>query len=450
MKISVSNSFQHSIVYFFFAVVFFSLIFGGCTEPPGKTGDHPASNDSISVTEETSAPATAVPCSKMNNTTYKVFIENSASMYGYLNGATGFKDALLSLLTSIKGKGNQLQSALVNNEITPMDSNIDVFINDLNPAFFREQGKTGNTEINAVIDKVMNNLDKRQMGILISDFIYSVSGKKVEDELLNNKYRTKATCQKYSEDLSILFIRMESAFTGTYYDYKDGNDKLDGELRPYFIWVVGTDQQINCFVETYRIHSLKGYDNYVKYNDIEQIQEPYFSILPRTSRMGDIKIDRSKYERGNRIKSINAEEDKRRKQFQFAVAIDYDNLPIDEADILDESRYEIESDSGDEFSLVDISPITEIERNDKTYKGSATHFLTIATDRLNEGTQMVTIRLKAGMPSWIKNISTSKDDSPTLREGKTFGIEYLVDGISEAYEYNEANAFFEIETQINK
>jgi hypothetical protein len=90
---------------------------------------------------------------------------------------------------------------------------------------------------------------------------------------------------------------------------------------------------------------------------------------------------------------------------------------------LDTNNYKI---TGGKFYISKIEPVTE--------KSEYTHLLQIQTDELIDDS--VKIEVIRRTPLWVRN-SSSPDDSKIATDssqlGRTFGIESLVDGITDAF-----------------
>ena len=382
---------------------------------------------------------------------YHFYYENSASTDGYINGDTEFKDAVYKLLSDIHQKMLSLKFNVINQKIHNLDTEIkevNSLIDFLNPEKVRKYGNRANTEINEILKKIIDSTKKTDTSILVSDYIYSISTKDVNDELLKNKYSTKIALRDVvNKGYSILIVKLSSRFDGYYYDMKNKQVNIN-EKRPVYIWIIGSNEHLKSFVDDYRIEELKGYTNHVLFQNSDGLvnQPPFYTILPRTQRKGSFDRAERTSEVIHNIKNIRFD---RNKQFQFAVAINLTSFPTG-YDYFDVENYEISSSVNDEFSIADIIPITKIDRNDRRFIGSATHIMIVRSDQQSLVDQEIMVKYKVRLPKWVYDSSTLDDTSEELRDDKTFGFHYLVEGVAEAFNYRTDTYFINIPLTLKR
>lgn len=381
----------------------------------------------------------------LDNLTYNVYLENSASMDGYMKGLTQFKEALYHMLTEIKGHGNGIEFIFINKDTFQFDSKeINEFIDFLEPSNMRGMGNRGDTELNDIIKKVLTQYETDgNPVVLISDYIFSIKDlKSVDGDLPKAKYTLKLEFQEIvDEDVSVLVIKNQSVFDGNYYDYKNTRHRLNN-TRPYYIWIIGPDRVVNTFMEDYYMDQAKGFENYFVITKGSE-DEPYFSLLRETEKEGRFGICRDVNNCLQDLTFSSREEN----ILRFSVAVDLSGLSVDESYKLDKDNYEVESFRPDEFTIYDVKPIMEISRNDERFQGSATHFLVLETskDQLANRDQVIEIKMKNTIPAWVQN-SNTLDDSDILEQesllNKTFGFQYLISGAFEAFNPDVNNTFY--------
>ena len=151
------------------------------------------SRKTSSIVERQIIPGTVA---KLKNTNTKVdlskyavnfFMENSASMDGYVNGTTEFKDVLGKMIVSSHHHCKSTDLYFVNNAVYQADGNAINFIQMLNPSRIKV-GNVGSTDVNQIFRNILNRTKKDTISVLFSDCIYSV--KNVTDELDNAKNAT--------------------------------------------------------------------------------------------------------------------------------------------------------------------------------------------------------------------------------------------------------------------
>lgn len=379
------------------------------------------------------------------------FYENSASMDGYLNGNTNFTDAVLGLLARSDLNNDKINLYYINREAYPVDSMIGEFVDFLKPSNVKNVGKQGrgNSEINRILgivsDTIMRNKDR--IGVVISDYIYSINGRDISKQLNFQKNTTITNLKALGNgDYALLIIKITSMFDGIYYDMLGKKPKIREE-RPVFIWVIGQKDKILAFPERYRIREFKGYKTHLVLLKEGNGNLPYYSVLKETCKEGHFeKAERS----ANPIVSISDIDCNRNDVFQFGVAIDLSKCPTDADYLMDTAFYKVITDSGDAFTVTNVLPIDNIEHNDKQYKGSATHIIQIRAGKLSKGAQTIRLQLIKGIPTWVDDCSTECDTTARLRQGKTFGFNYLVDGAKTVFDYTHNSCYFSLPITIKR
>jgi predicted Zn-ribbon and HTH transcriptional regulator len=383
---------------------------------------------------------------------YNLYLENSGSMNGYINGNSEFKRYIFSLLTRINSRKQTITPFFIENDlVTPVNWQPAQLIDSLNTATLQRIRKSKETDINQILKKVVEQFKRDgKTALLVSDFIYSVNPDKgdVAAQLAAQKTKTTLVFQAAKDaDCAVMVIRNESAFDGKYYPY---NAPFKGipirETRPYYIWVIGKTNAILNFSEANNITDYDGYTQHLTlYNPNNAV--PFYTILPQTNKIGTFRKSKNETDRYTTLEAPTL--DDRKKQFQFATAIDFSSFPIDNAYLTNPSNYEIVSSRGDAFSVQSVQPILQMHKNDERYKGSATHIVTLQTTSLRKDPQTLHINLLSTMPAWVATTHTDDDTTPALRNHRTFGIRYLIEGVSEAYyPRGDKNLYFSLPIQL--
>lgn len=383
-----------------------------------------------------------------------VFIENSMSMDGYVKGSTEFEAALSDLLVQMQYKYNKenINVNFINTKIYPSKVvEVKTFVETLDPSKKPyNEGKRTVSKLNEILETILDSTSKSDVSILVSDCIYSLGkGKDTEGALEFEKSLTKgAFLEKSKEfDFSTIVLKMNSKFDGVYYDLNDTKTKLSKANRPYYFWIIGNNQLIKSFQKIIDLKNLKGFEKSYYLSNNEESNQPYFSVLKKTNKIGNFKpTDR----KAKDLKSIN-EIEYDNGNLQFSIAIDLDNIPVDKSYLMNTENYVVPAG----YSITSIEKVdrNKIERRDflTVEKTTATHIFTVATS--NKYTlQDLKLELSNKIPSWVKE-SNSIDDRDVENElDKTFGILYLVQGVSEAYTTQNPNnkSYFQIKIEIKK
>ncbi|MBY5957077.1 hypothetical protein KUV50_02945 [Membranicola marinus] len=382
-----------------------------------------------------------------------VYVENSASMDGYVTGVTDFETAIYNLLGDIKISKvcDSLNLNYINNSIpfskkNALPADIQDFIEKLEPSTFRQKGGDRSvSDLKNIINTVLKTVNDRNAAVLISDFVFS-PGKNVNalDYLNNQGVGIKIDiAEKIIEfGLSAVIIQLESNFEGTYYD-KTNKPILYKGKRPYYIWIFGSNHHINEILDKKILANIKGgYLNSLVLQSKAKQSQPNYKILSNP-KIGDF----SRTELNNKI-IADASISKNKQNnafFGFNLAVDFSNSIQDPSYFLDTTNYVV-SNSSYQLEVELIS-----NKNDPFLSGF-THLIELKTKDLRN--EILEIQVVGQTPNWVFN-SASIDDSNILNDiseqQKTFGLQYLIQGVIDAfYPKSSSNAITTITVTIKK
>lgn len=384
----------------------------------------------------------------------KFFIENSGSMDGYIRNRTEFEAALSDLLVQLQYHydNKNLKVNFINSKVYPsqMDE-VQNFVEALEPG--KAPYKVGDrkmSKLNEIFKMILDSTNQSNISILFSDCIYSLDKKNdTEGALEFEKSLTKGAFLEKSKQFGFatIVLKMKSKFTGNYWNKDNGSVYLSGASRPYYIWIIGSNEHINEFSKKIKTQSLKGFEYSYFLSNFTKEKQPYYSVLKETNKVGSFKqTDRNEKD----VKSINDVEFGEG-TLQFAIAIDLGNIPVDSSYLTNPKNYVVP----DGFI---VRSIQKIDRNKLSQrdmvtveKTTATHFVTVSTTS-KFTTQDLKLELSNKIPTWVEQ-SNSPDDRNIKDElDKTFGLSYLVQGVSEAYatQNPEQTSYFKIIITIKK
>lgn len=383
-----------------------------------------------------------------------VFIENSASMDGYVKETTQFNNAIYNLLSVINLSDlcdsmnlNYINQSIPYSIVNASDSAINTFAKNLRRNDFINRGgnRTG-SDLLGIMARVLQQVDERNMAMVVTDCVYS-PGKTQPDALgylggqqtgLMNVFYRKLNQQP----ICFLMFQLQSEFHGSYYDRLNMPHKLNGDLRPYYIMIAATRDQLAA------LYGEKLFDKVNWEIQHQLVFEPVFG-----NKEADIKIVRlelvGECEIDNTVKphKINnatiSEGNKEEKRFSFYTAVSFKHLFASQEYIMDTLNYIV---SNPAYSLT-VQPV-EMIKNEQQFQGfqygmrlSTTH---LATEELN-------VQLRSRIPPWVFGSSSADDrniDQDAQEKTKTFGLEYFVRGIYDAYcmynnrSGNSTNAYY--------
>lgn len=419
------------VVYIFSYLTF--IFISSCT---GRTNTGRTNiNDSTKVVNSIPKDDVSDTIDLKQNIQVYFFIENSGSMFGYVNEYTEFVDVVSDLAVKSDFIGKKiLRKYYFVNGSNPIDtiflgesnnSEVGFLVDKLNPSKRGfNQGHVSTSDLNEMFQVALNKAKDNNLSILISDGIYDIHQKDAPRNALSIK--GKETKGKFIErlnegDFQTLIIKLKSDFKGKYYfvtQYIGNKQKVVRiqQKRPYYVWVFGKSELVNKYFSDNYLKNLNGYENHVRFINLKNIDVPY--KITTVHRKGKFKFDRN-----NPHQLLEVSPDRRSNKFQFSFEVDYTNIPFPDSYLMDSSNYEIDGN----YKIVSIEPLD---------KKGYTHRITIMSERKPYG--KVEVSLKYALPAWIKETSTLVE-SDSVSEDKTFGFQALIEGISDAYLYENQN-----------
>ena len=290
------------------------------------------------------------PQEKRTKNYVNVYIENSGSMNGYINGNTEFKAAIQDLLVLLKYEYDEenIKLYFINSGIYPtnIDNDLAGFAGALNAKSFRV-GETASSNLNNVFKQVLDKTSKDTLSILVSDCIYSIKGGKTEDLLSDQKSLTKdafLTKSKEKLNLTTSITKLSSQFNGNYWDKNDKATMLSNKQRPYYIIAMGGKRAMNHFNAKipFSKDKVAGYEDTYTMSFSDNSKLNYYSVIATTHDAGSYKANRE-YAQDNAITGIEdvAGDSRNDNDFAFSVAVDMAKIPVTEAYITNKANYTI-------------------------------------------------------------------------------------------------------------
>lgn len=378
---------------------------------------------------------------ELTNFKFNIYLENSASMWPYYNGVTECEAAVSEIIVDAEylfGENN-LSLSFITDTIYPakVDESFAEFLSKMSKDDFYSYANLStesfkNTELSEVFKTVMNSTGPNDIGMLITDCIYSLSGKKTEEFqatewVLIKKAFLDALDQP---NFSVLISKYESNYNGAYYYvnkpnkfYIDKNGKkkqvssidITGQNRPYYVILLGNKKVIQRVLTDFPIESYPGWQNSYFITNENATNEIAYQIL-KSDQVGSFKFARnSKKEIENFRASKRGEKEG---YFGFDLAINMKGLILKDDYLLDPTNYDLP-----EHYELDIVPFEHDEYS---------HKLRLLTNKPRK--EELEISLKRTTPSWIEE-TNSEDDSQMSNEqlNKTVGFKNFIEGIKRAY-----------------
>ena len=385
--------------------------------------------------------------SKLN---YNIYIENSGSMDGYVEGVTEFEQSVYSLISDLRISNsvdslnlNYINSQVIKWKPNAQNPEIADFIEKLEPTTFRLRGgDRTHSDLQNVFKQVLNVTRPNDVSVIISDCIFSPGRNfDAENYLINQQIGFKTAFAQKLDSLSFstLIMQFTSKFTGLYYDKTDTPKKLNAQYRPFYITIIGAPISIDQFLSLIKPERYKQKGLINSYLLSNPQKASINAKIVRVNRIGDFKIAQP----ASSLTITNAKSEEN--IFQFSLAIDLSKFMIDEKYLSDIKNYKLPSN----YQLVAVK--ANNDETDAAMKGFS-HIFTISTHDLKQK-QEVKVELINKIPDWV-SASSSNDDSNILNTEelkKTFGLYFLINGISEAYDNKSGGkGQFEITINVNK
>lgn len=395
-----------------------------------------------------------VPQEKKNvKQTVHVFIENSGSMNGYINEASDFQMAIGRAIVLMDTKGEYFSdikvyyvNSAIKERVCGEDNDLYNFVQKMlerNEFTTSGTGKadpgTQATDLNEIVKLILDYVDEENTAILISDCIYSLnSNKGVTTSLLFDcqNLTMKAFLNKvkpFPKNVSLAtnFIQFESNFRGKYWTWKEPTGDKFKSLkcpRPYYMCVIGTDENVQIFNQRVRTEELVGYKNQYTISN-KDVSNSNYTVLDAKYRIGQFR-----HNKDNAIHELKRVTKTSVGRFGFAIAIDLSQFTMSESDKCDKNNYVIESENYkiETIEAIDTTSLSPLDRK-LVRENHCTHLIALNCEGFPTDLRM---SVKRSVPRWIKESSSTDDtsiDSCEDEQKKTFGIEYFVNGIFDAY-----------------
>lgn len=397
-----------------------------------------------------------IVCQKQEKTTVNIYIENSGSMDGYINGNTIYKSNLSDLIVQTRGVFgiDNTKTFFVNSNAYQSNSeDIKNFISKINANNTEyKQGNTSASELNETLKLILSKSNDSNISVLLSDFIYSLDkNQNTQDGLGIGKSLTKDVFLQHlnKRQISTLILKFNSDFDGRYYTANNAVINFKGK-RPYYVLAIGNDETLRSFMKQIQLSILKGFENSYYISNSGSFK-PIYEVFDAKTNVGSSRVDRESTKDNivlNQVKMNNG-------VFQFTIAVDFSEVP-DQKTVINPTNYNVIGD----FKIKTITPRTDGFINDnfssgvanKVKQSKATHFITVESTQSNFDKKLA-IQLTNKKPNWVINSSTENDSNISSNALTTFGFNYFVDGIYEAYNLknnNTNNDFISLNFTLNK
>lgn len=369
--------------------------------------------------------------------TINVYLENSGSMDGYVNGNTDFENAVYDYLSDLQfadlgvksGAKNVLNLNYINSKVLKQRPDVQEFIRALEPKNFKiKGGDRGTSDISTIIDTILSQTGPSDVSVFISDCIFS-PGKKYKkgdnaDEYLKTQeisIRGHIT-QKISErsNFSIVVLRLLSGFNGTYYNKFDEGQRIN-DKRPFYIWLMGDKVYLKKILDSIDINQIEGSGVKNVYMASTMLDTIPFSISMPKPGKGSYKLNNSIEPKTISNAKVDSKGDD--KKFEVSISVDFSNILLPEEYLMDEHNYDI---SNSAYNV-------EIKKYSGPNADKYTHEIKLILDKPVISRGLITISMINNIPQWVYEYTDEVGKDVNNAMLKTYGFKYLIKGVNDAY-----------------
>lgn len=391
------------------------------------------------------------------------YLERSGSMVPYdaAGGDGSFKAAIVQMLNRLPGTNDDNKIFVVNSEINEYPKGFSQFLSD-SDIFEATKGigDASSTDFAAIFQQLLDKTGDDELSILVTDMIYSTKqmvGVNPQKVFAEAQGMTHAVFKSQVKEKGLLIVKMQGSYNGPYYPYNAAGGVQYNGRRPYYIVVVGSNQNIarltrdDGYVPFSRFSELRGYEDMYLFGT-DEVYKPYYSLLLDNEQIRG--RFRPEHGQGDQIKEIGSVEvDRNSGDLRLVLAVDLSGMLIDEQYLLDLENYRVEAD--DPLVIKEIRPVSqkEVSPAERKRLGKATHLFVLESQGIKHR-QDVKIKLMNRLPQWVEDTS-SDDDTNVGGPGfsqTTFGLKYLLQGIYDSYRKHSKGEpyYFELELEFNR
>lgn len=369
-----------------------------------------------------------------------LYIETSASMGGYFQKDAEFKTIVSDLSAKLHNNIKPLSIWFIAEEKIRYPNEVSQFGAAIATTRIADQKSS---QIHKIIEEIAANTDSTSVSLFVSDCILSFPDEEIRNNPEINKYEAPnalknnifATFSNLKRrNLTASVYAFTSKFYGTYYDYGNRKTALNGERRPFYIWVIGNKALLDDFNEKLLSISTFRPDEFLHFGVSEQPVSSYeiFTQLEKSGKWS---------KEGNDITGLDVAAPG---QAKFSLGMDLSELPFyaQSVDYLNENLIVSCDGCKVTYSVKEKEDITEKPKGKNQLEAFArnSHFFVFEIQEMIPSRAKMSFRLPLKYDTWYLDWSTDDDRNFKESAGRTFALEHLINGVREAYESN--NSFF--------
>ena len=388
----------------------------------------------------------------------RVVIDASASMAGYFNGKTEFKDFLAQLIPglpkylSLNQKPPEMSYAFAGAPpqlLTPYEGSTQTLISDI---LNNKIPAGGSSMLQDVLGEIKNTIRSDEVDFLLTDGIFSYSNAEIKKKPDINKINIEGLAALVQEVFQhqdwgekkikpgLAILQYLSHFQGTYFTFNNTRLACCDGPRPFYLWIIGDAKRVASTFAAIR--------------QIPDLEPRHAVLLGQTSLKPDPRVLNYSNRSGTWIRGrknrLTLQQVPARGPAQVTIALNLSDLP---ADVLKEDYVLKHLDIKADFATLAAKGFwtraqaeSKLNARDVEDLNLATHFLVLDIKTMELETASVSVALRDDLPPWSQESTTDDDMATNDPEAKpqTFGFLPIVKGAFRALHGNEPLLQFQL------
>ncbi|WP_139307932.1 hypothetical protein [Pontibacter flavimaris] len=422
-----------------------------------KTGDEetePAAATTPAPEKKAEAPATttASPAAPAK-VDVNVYLEISNGMKGFMptaaagKEATTFQNNLLKLISEVQDGRYVAEKGFY---LAKEDARSHPVLDSVSYNTMKNYIVSGikddvrGTPLPAMLQAIVQkSIDQEAVSIIISDFIHGPSD---QGQFISLDADIRSSLREAEhQGLAVAILGNTSPFYGTYHPAvkkPEVRRTLNGEEIPYYIWVIGPQEQVQ--VVTNKV--LRNLPKQQAYFGFEYEAIPYSALLKEKQFKPEGVVYCSS-RNADPCTGINLQPEKN-EPVEFTIGLDLSGLPLSMQSIDYLKKNLKVSSTGSRPSIVSV---TAADESIKATPGLArySHFVRVRVPELTANSGTISVQLPQVTPTWINAWSTDNDNNPAAAQKKTYQLTKIIDGVQALYR-DQSDFVFKATIQFNK
>ena len=341
-----------------------------------------------------------------------IYVENSGSMAGYCNLSD--KSAIETLIRDYYDRLNscsdidQISLNFINTTIENSKSDINNFTKSI-----KSKCTAKYTKLDEMLEMMKDSINNNRINLLISDYVFSSNNGNLA--IASSAIASQFSQQLKDKDIAVAIFKYMVNFKGKYYP---GGIMCNKPL-PLYIWAFGNKENVR------KITKLPFNSENCGTYFMQKASDVRFELMAKSKRMiKDGKIHVSEWKK-----------DRHKDFYEFSFTTKLNDILLPENDILETSKYIVQSNNSTTYN---IAKIEKDKYEEDKYK------YTIRTNGSKPAPGELTISYPIITPEWVNASNFEGNGIPN--DSTTYGVSYLINGVSKAFEDNSKknNNYFTI------